>query len=85
VVLICYVHFLSSIIFLFFYSSYNLPLGRQPLSHESMGHNRSLGYVKGFIMEDVKNGRERNAIVARAPQYYPFSLGGDNTGLGYKS
>jgi hypothetical protein len=57
----------------------------QPLSHESMGHSRSLGYVKGFMMENVKYGREWNVTLGRAPQYYPFSLGGDNTGLGHRS
>jgi hypothetical protein len=56
-----------------------------PSSHERMGHSRSLGYMKGFMMENVKYDRERNVTLGRAPQYYPFSLGGDNTGLGHRS
>jgi hypothetical protein len=57
-----------------------------PSSHERMGHSRSLGYVKGFMMENVKYGREQETFtLGRAPQYYPFSLGGDNTGLGHRS
>jgi hypothetical protein len=56
-----------------------------PSSHERMGHNRSLGYMKGFIMENVMYDREQNVTLGRAPQYYPFSLGSENTRLGHKS
>jgi hypothetical protein len=85
VVLICYVHFPFSINFLFFHSNYNLHSSRQPLFHESMGHSHSLGYVKGFMTEKVKYGWERSITLGRAPKYYAFSLGGDNTGLGHRS
>jgi hypothetical protein len=36
-------------------------------------------------MESVKYGGEHNVTLERAPQYYPFSLGSDNMGLGHIS
>jgi hypothetical protein len=55
-----------------------------PSSHERMGHSRSLGCMKGFMMENVQYDRKRYVTLGSAPQYYPFSLGGENMGLGHK-
>jgi hypothetical protein len=40
--------------------------------------------MKGFMMENVKYDWEWNVTLGRPPQYYPFSLGGDNRRLGHK-